>query len=645
MPNPNNLSSEKKEQQVMPGETKVEQVTPSDEKAKQAMPGDEDKPKFDPTYGIYDVDFEIRNSKTSGEYSLKLTKDNVSKYVISKYAPREKINEKLDLYNKHSSTVFVVFGFAFGYVVDEIYKRVGPNANIFVIEPSPKLLKAQANLIEDRTRYSQVRFYNEICFNRFYANFFEGLHMGNVDYIEVIDIFNYKFFYDKYFDRIQGIIDVSISDLQTNIGTVGAIGDRYLGNLLHNSKYLNQSFDIKPLKNKYKGLPAVVVMAGPSLDKNLEELKNFDGLILAIGRTIQSVKGIGKNPDFSFIVDYSVKMDATFGGFYDIPLVALISCAQEVIQKWQDKLYFITHDETLEELLGIKLESFEINVSVSTLAIEFARYLGADPIIIIGQDLGFTRKKLYSKTCNIYEGPKITENLEKLDVSKSDFHEIVPGYYDDEEIISTCVFTNIKRWIQRFIKSNPHIKVINSTEGGARIEGAIQMPLKEAIEKYNVSTSNIDYTPELLFPEPFDIDAKLAETLDKLNLKHDLTKEIIEKSKELMLIYEDYDPFTSPDKVKEIYPQIHELEVESSKIPVDLIYRYIFEKLSYSISRDPRYKYQAKRDDVENALQITMGSILLYKSLELAINDSIVRIKSLLDDDCENPDSDQTESS
>lgn len=585
--------------------------------------------KIDPTYGIYDVEFEIRNSKTVGEYSLRLKKDNVSRYVVSKYAPREKIKEKLDLYNKHSSTIFVVFGFAFGYVVDEIIKKMGNSATIFLIEPSPNVLKAQANLVV-RENYAQVNFYNEISFSRFYANFFSQLHMGNVDYLEIIDLFDYKFFYPKYYERIMGIIEVCESDLRTNLGTVSAIGDRYLSNLLNNIGYLNSSYDIKAIKNKYKGYPVVVVMAGPSLDKNLEELKNFDGLIFAIGRTVQSVKSIGKNPDFSFIVDYSVKMDATFGGFYDIPLVALISSAQEVINNWEDKIYFITHDHTMEELVDVKLEEFEINVSVSTLAIEFAKYVGAGPIIIIGQDLGFTRKKMYSKTCNIYENPNLAERLDKIDVSKSKVHEIVQGYYDDEEILSSSIFTAIKRWIQRFIKANPNIKVINSTEGGARIEGALQMPLKEAIEKYNYQKTDIDYVPQLLFPEPIDVEARLTETLEKLELKMDLIKQVTEKSKELMKIYEEYDPNLSSDKVKEIYVQIHNLEVELSQIEVDRIYRYIFEKLSYDISRNPDYKYQPKRDDVENALKITMGSILLYKSMEIAIRGAIAAIKKRL---------------
>ncbi|ONI46538.1 hypothetical protein AN642_00530 [Epulopiscium sp. SCG-B10WGA-EpuloA2] len=318
-------------------------------------------------------------------------------------------------------------------------------------------------------------------------------------------------------------------------------------------------------------------------------------------------------------------MDATFGGYYDIPLIALISCAEEVISKWQDKIYFITHDETFKELIDVELPDFEINISVSTLAIEFAKYIGANPIIVIGQDLGFTPEKEYSKTCNVYED---TKRLENVDVEKSDLYELVPGYYEGETVLSTTVFTAIKRWMQRFIKYNPNIEFINATEGGAKIIGTIQMPLKKAIEKYNKSKYNSDYEPKLLFPEPIDVEARLEKTVEKLEEQKELVQKIIEVSKELMHEYTQYQPETSPEKIREIYPKLYNLEVELSKLEVERISRYMFEKLSYDISKDEEYKQQARRSDVENAIKITEGNVLIYKALELAISDAIDRINN-----------------
>lgn len=75
-------------------------------------------------------------------------------------------------------------------------------------------------------------------------------------------------------------------------------------NLLMNiSNYVWQS-GLRPLENKLKGQPAIIVSAGPSLEKNIDQLDGYNGCIIAVGTIYKELRRRGITPDFVVSLDY-----------------------------------------------------------------------------------------------------------------------------------------------------------------------------------------------------------------------------------------------------------------------------------------------------------------------------------------------------
>jgi hypothetical protein len=127
--------------------------------------------------------------------------------------------------------------------------------------------------------------------------------------------------------------------------------------------------------------------------------------------------------------------------------------------------------------------------TVAHLAFYLARYMGCDPIIFIGQDLAYTGHVYYSPGMEIHRSWRSeinrfntmeTKEWERTARMGRMLRRTVDGegrkiYTDD------LLFTYLEQF-ERDIAQTP-ARVINATEGGARIRGAEHMSLAEAIRR------------------------------------------------------------------------------------------------------------------------------------------------------------------
>ena len=72
-------------------------------------------------------------------------------------------------------------------------------------------------------------------------------------------------------------------------------------NLIH----IAEQPSIAPLRGALAGLPAVVVSAGPSLDRNIAQLRGREGqvVIIAINQTVRALRKAGVRADLVVVVD------------------------------------------------------------------------------------------------------------------------------------------------------------------------------------------------------------------------------------------------------------------------------------------------------------------------------------------------------
>lgn len=234
------------------------------------------------------------------------------------------------------------------------------------------------------------------------------------------------------------------------------------------------------IEDRFKGKKVIIVAAGPSLDKNVAQLKTIDRktdeyVILAVGTVYKKLLNIGIKPDYVIIIEANESIISQISGVEDteVPLLILSTAYRELARKYQGKKYLIDqyeydHAEDHAQKYGYKL--YSTGGSVTTTATSVAITLGARTIIFIGFDLS------YPDGISHADG---TSGKKKLDTTGFVGVESIDGTI----VYATNVFIIYRNWIENEIKKHPDIEFIDATEGGAKIVGTKIMSLENALKK------------------------------------------------------------------------------------------------------------------------------------------------------------------
>ena len=182
-------------------------------------------------------------------------------------------------------------------------------------------------------------------------------------------------------------------------------------NLRENFKELLYGFDLSKWKNKFVNIPAIILGAGPSLAGEKEELKKMQdkAILFAGGSSIIALNALGQDPDLCFAFDpnYEEYIRLRHNFSHSSPMITGSRVHPDINRFFcGPRGYFSTgtgglFEEWMEQKLNIKDENIlkhlsKEALSVTTVEIATAIYLGCDPIILVGVDLSYKGKERYS---------------------------------------------------------------------------------------------------------------------------------------------------------------------------------------------------------------------------------------------------------
>ncbi len=185
----------------------------------------------------------------------------------------------------------------------------------------------------------------------------------------------------------------------------------YLLNTLRNVPSFETESDAAALFNLYPGKPVVIAAAGPSLNRNLEELKpHRDKVVLVAADTaLRTMLSAGLAPDFVVAVDPS---PANARHLMSLPspeetaLVAEASVERTSLEQFGGRTFLFRvgdhHPWPWLRSSGISVCGLRAWGSVLVTAFDFAVKLGGSPLIFIGADLAYTDGQPYCRG-TIYE--------------------------------------------------------------------------------------------------------------------------------------------------------------------------------------------------------------------------------------------------
>ena len=277
-----------------------------------------------------------------------------------------------------------------------------------------------------------------------------------------------------------------------------------------------ESYDLKKI-------PAIIVSAGPSLDKNVKELRRAQGkaFIIVVDAALRTVLREGIWPDMVCTID----PESPDRFFENLDLRGVIwSCARltrpQVMEDYGGTIFYQGGftpgwNREVSNELGYAFPEMQSGGCVTSEAFLVAIYLGFKKLVLVGQDMAFTDG--LSHTSGIEgafgENDAYIESRTRVQVQGVDGSLLETDFQ----------MWYYRQWFEKTIRLNRDVfVVIDATEGGAYIEGAVIQTLRETIEKECLQEIPI-YEIEREIPPAFS-DTQQEMLLGKLK---ELKKEVV----------------------------------------------------------------------------------------------------------------------
>ena len=388
--------------------------------------------------------------------------------------------------------VVILFGFEFGYFAEEILNRLEKGQILFVYEAVPAIFKAAIMtkdisdlLVSERVNFIVGEDVEDFSvFHKEYGRVNNGMFFVIKDNLSVrLNNDAYEVFYKRLKEEKRMIDSCAATLLQ--------LSKEFINTFLLNIPSILTNPGVDKLKDIFKDRPAVVVSAGPSIDNNFHLLRKIKGkaVIIAVDAIVPTLLPCGIVPDIIVGIDpleHNMCMLEDNPLLNDVPLVCLGQYTSEIVQLYPGPLFVSNVRNNivykwLERFLEDKGSIECFGGSVAHFGFSVAEIMGCDVIALVGQDLSYNeymhskgfRDALWETCDDVLDNDVKTQNI---------FGETVNT--DASFIAYRIAFENK---IKKFKG-----KVINATEGGLSIEGAISMRFMDFIEEYCGDLPGID---------------------------------------------------------------------------------------------------------------------------------------------------------
>lgn len=445
-------------------------------------------------------DVSAKNEKIMG-----VRKENHDYYLNSRYGSRVGINRWLQVYKSDKEYgIAIVIGMAnLAYI--RAMRKEYPNVRLLVYEP-------------DKYLWGEVLL--NIDFSDVLADPMVNIVVGQIGKLylkelmsHLVDYANYKYVqtmispnYDKIYpaecEAVRELVYHAIEETLVDKNTMCKYNECFTHNRCSNfydSLWQYNAGDIKELfaDIDFDKVPAILVAAGPSLDKNIEQLKRVRGkaFIVAVDAAIRVLVKHDIMPDMTVTID---PRKANHYLYQDerirkIPVLISFNAVMSTVMTHQGKRFYFYVDYPVVNQIWGKYGKHYIRIetagSVANDAFSFIYHMGFKNIILIGQDLAYTDDKIHSQ--DSYE-----TNVRNNDANKRKELYVIKDIYGND--VKTDYAMDIyRRWFENQLILHKELEVIDATEGGAKIEGTKIMSLQEAIDTKCKSEEIIDFTEKI----------------------------------------------------------------------------------------------------------------------------------------------------
>lgn len=423
----------------------------------------------------------LRNYKIMGNYTFEASKSGDIVLIYENlpfHSLEDPQQEALTTFNNlmdtSKSAITTVFGLGLGYLFKRVY--LGSKGRIIIFEPNLDILKItlesvdfSAELADERVMLITEKKNLDTAFKKYYL--FE-------DPVNMCFPTIYKQLFPDLISQVSEELSMLKGVYNNNYYSLFESSTEWLEMSLKNFNRVMSTNYIDCLKDKFKGVPAVITSAGPSLLKNIGQLKEFEerAVIFSVGASLKVVKKqYDIHPAFSVFIDATDRTYPQVDGVPGIEEMNFILQPYVYHKFYEDKTkrkftYLAANDNICNWMashMKLDITDYYNRGTVAMSALYAAFNFGCNPIILLGQDLAFTSDgKIYADKSINTEG--IVDDIK------------VRGW-DGEMLPTNSSYMVFKRYYESLSREwKDKVRIINATEGGAYIEGIEHMTFKEA---------------------------------------------------------------------------------------------------------------------------------------------------------------------
>ena len=418
--------------------------------------------------------------------------------------------------------ILVVYGFGMGDAIVWAGENLPDLERLVVVEPSAQLITTALKypgVLEKLKKVPVVDFVVNKPVNEA-----AGFMMGRVeqDYHKKYGFayhMAHRSLFKGYYEDFSEQVLTYLRRTGVGIRTVEANIFVKTQNILNNLKA--PSVNIDELLIRLKGRPAIMVSAGPSLDKNIHLLEKAKEkvFVIAVGSAIKILYNKGIRPHARAAFSPHPDENTVFDGiadFENIPLVYSNTLDYLVVKNYDaPKARMVMDSDPITRYLyeqgGIAHTLVGSGGTIANVTFDLLCRAGCSQIIFTGQDMCYTGLKLYAD--GSWSDPRLN-GMEHGMIKTRNIY--------GEEVMTSPAFVGLKQDFEAAITRYPHLTFWNATEGGLPIAGAPAKPLQEVLDAipdsfdYEAMLQDVFFSQAERSSESEALDAAMCQTLKEV---------------------------------------------------------------------------------------------------------------------------------
>ena len=475
-------------------------------------------------------------------------------YLHNNYGAEIEAREIFSKVVNNNSAMHIIYGFGLGYLFKEFANN--SKGQVLLYEPDIEILAAVFEVVDFTEELSKS---NVFVFNDF--DVMKNVYMSKckINFQTLITFLpSYKSLFGDYLSEFTKKLNMVMGSIIINTNYMKHRMAPAVKMLCKNINFLVNEVPLGNFKNIYSNKTALVVSAGPSLDRDIEIIKKYreNVIIFSVGQALRTLIKHGIKPDFLGMIETSNQMSQIDDlDVSDIDLILEpITCEELHKTNFRNIFLYPSHTSVPNliwtDISNTDASSYYSSGTVSYTLLYSAKILGFKNIILSGQDLAFLDGKCYAHDArNTGLICEYDEKNSKVNISVEDFKTFAESFFDkNSPLTEEQKFASARGRLERIKNSLSFVKSIdNKMLPTTHDYASFVVQFEEFAQKYGQSVNlyntslvgaKINGFADVSIEEVLKSEPKVEHQTLKSDFKYDIDNIILNINRENKIINE-----------------------------------------------------------------------------------------------------------